>query len=79
MPQCPVAERKFCIHNLLIDSESGCYVVVFYVYRKQDLAVSAPFYHAPMASGAVYVYSGKQVNEYNSAVCSCRVACKLGV
>jgi len=35
---------------------------LFYVCSKQDLAVSAPFYHAPMSSGAVYVYSGKQVS-----------------
>jgi len=33
------------------------------MFRKQDLAVSAPFYHAPMASGAVYIYSGKQVGQ----------------
>ena len=33
------------------------------MYSKQDLVVSAPFYHAPMASGVVYVYSGKQVYE----------------
>jgi len=43
---------------VIIDRQFRC----FYVYSKQDLAVSAPFYHAPMASGAVYVYSGKQVH-----------------
>jgi len=31
------------------------------MYRKQDLAVGAPFYNAPMSSGAVYVFTGKQV------------------
>jgi len=52
------AERLFC--NLLSD----WWQQAFNVYRKQDLAVSAPFYHAPMSSGAVYVYSGKQVRAY---------------
>ena len=41
---------------------------LFYVCSKQDLVVSAPFYHAPMSSGAVYIYSGQQVYEQLSGL-----------
>ena len=48
----------------VISESSGRILGCFSVYSKQDLAVSAPFYHAPMSSGAVYVYDGKQVGLY---------------